>query len=263
MNNVRITKKAFNSITDYVRFNYIEPQYQLFGTRTKLEDLNPTIIEGNFDNYSQKSIIAIGNQELFNRTSIIELPELSDEVSYAFAIDFGNRKMAIDYKNCSYCFSPFATRIDGVEKTSSGTYLPILLNLPSGDRHCYNLHSRAYFSKFYYSDLSNVNYNMFTYWNPGLSEQDDNYYVKCGTSFNGLWHLQTRLLDKGYQLRLFGIHSSLDISSLTYSRDNLLWIFNHLEAITTTNTLTIGSTNLALLTDEDKKIATDKGWTLA
>jgi hypothetical protein len=32
---------------------------------------------------------------------------------------------------------------------------------------------------------------------------------------------------------------------------------------TTTKTLTIGSTNLAKLTDAEKKIATDKGWTLA
>jgi hypothetical protein len=32
---------------------------------------------------------------------------------------------------------------------------------------------------------------------------------------------------------------------------------------TTTKTLTIGSTNLAKLTDAEKKIATDKGWILA
>ena len=38
---------------------------------------------------------------------------------------------------------------------------------------------------------------------------------------------------------------------------------NRLHKTTTTKTLTLGSTLLAKLTDEDKKIATDKGWTLA
>ena len=47
------------------------------------------------------------------------------------------------------------------------------------------------------------------------------------------------------------------------SRDWILDIFNKLSTITTTKTLTLGATLLAKLTDEDKKIATDKGWTLA
>lgn len=38
---------------------------------------------------------------------------------------------------------------------------------------------------------------------------------------------------------------------------------NRLHKTTTTQTITLGSTLLAKLTDEDKKIATDKGWTLA
>ena len=48
-----------------------------------------------------------------------------------------------------------------------------------------------------------------------------------------------------------------------YDRESIVKVLNNLQSITTTQTLTLGSTLLAKLTDEDKKIATDKGWTLA
>ena len=48
------------------------------------------------------------------------------------------------------------------------------------------------------------------------------------------------------------------------TREGLTDFFtNGLKPVTTTQTVTLGSTLLAKLTDEDKKIATDKGWTLA
>ena len=50
-------------------------------------------------------------------------------------------------------------------------------------------------------------------------------------------------------------------SKLTH--DSIMVIINGLQTVTTTQTLTLGSTNLAKLTEADKKIATDKGWTLA
>ena len=40
-------------------------------------------------------------------------------------------------------------------------------------------------------------------------------------------------------------------------------VINGLQTVTSTKTLTLGSTNLAKLTDEEKQIATNKGWTLA
>ena len=57
---------------------------------------------------------------------------------------------------------------------------------------------------------------------------------------------------------------SLNLSyceNLTY--DSLMVVINGLQTITETQTLTLGSTNLAKLTEEEKQIATDKGWTLA
>lgn len=57
---------------------------------------------------------------------------------------------------------------------------------------------------------------------------------------------------------------ALDISASTlFERADLVTILNNLKTVTTTKTLTMGATNLAKLTDEDKLIATNKGWTLA
>ena len=65
-------------------------------------------------------------------------------------------------------------------------------------------------------------------------------------------------------IHMININANLDISSSTkFTREALLEIIGNLKAQTSgTKTLTMGATNLAKLTDEDKAIATNKGWTL-
>lgn len=46
------------------------------------------------------------------------------------------------------------------------------------------------------------------------------------------------------------------------THDSLMVVINGLQTVTTTQTLSLGETNLAKLTDAEKQIATDKGWTL-
>lgn len=67
------------------------------------------------------------------------------------------------------------------------------------------------------------------------------------------------------QIHMININANLDISSSTkFTREALLEIIGNLVAQTSgSKKLTMGATNLAKLTDADKKIATDKGWTLA
>ena len=61
-----------------------------------------------------------------------------------------------------------------------------------------------------------------------------------------------------------GMTVSFKISSSTkFEESDLVTILNNLATVTTTQTLTMGATNLAKLTDEEKAIATNKGWTLA
>ena len=47
------------------------------------------------------------------------------------------------------------------------------------------------------------------------------------------------------------------------THDSIMVVVNGLQTVTSKQTLKLGSTNLAKLTEADKKIATDKGWTLA
>lgn len=60
-----------------------------------------------------------------------------------------------------------------------------------------------------------------------------------------------------------GLKVSFDLSASThFERADLVTMLNNLGTPTTTQTLTIGSTNLAKLTEEDIAIATQKNWTL-
>ena len=57
---------------------------------------------------------------------------------------------------------------------------------------------------------------------------------------------------------------SFDISpSTAFEESDLVEIISNLDTVTTAQTLTMGTTNLAKLTDDEKKVATDKGWVLA
>ena len=65
-------------------------------------------------------------------------------------------------------------------------------------------------------------------------------------------------------IHLRNIKVSLSISDpKNLTRAAIVEVLNNLATVTSTQKLTMGSTNLAKLTDEDKAIATNKGWTLA
>ena len=80
------------------------------------------------------------------------------------------------------------------------------------------------------------------------------------TDFNWAFNSCTSLTE----FHMKHIKVSLNISDSTLlPREALLEIFGNLSRVNSTQELRIGSTNLAKLTDEDKAIATNKGWTLA
>ena len=65
-------------------------------------------------------------------------------------------------------------------------------------------------------------------------------------------------------IEMTGMKVSFKIDSSTkFTREALVVILNNLATVSTSQTLTMGATNLAKLTEEDKAIATNKGWTLA
>ena len=80
------------------------------------------------------------------------------------------------------------------------------------------------------------------------------------TSFNNAFYYCTSLT----AIHMTGMKANFDISySNNLTREALVEVLNNLATVTSTRRLTMGSTNLAKLTDEDKAIATNKGWTLA
>ena len=79
-------------------------------------------------------------------------------------------------------------------------------------------------------------------------------------NMNGMFYNCSNL--KSILMTNIGVN--LDISASTkFERTDLLVILNNLKTVTSATTLTMGATNLAKLTDEDKAIAINKGWTLA
>ena len=75
--------------------------------------------------------------------------------------------------------------------------------------------------------------------------------------FDGCFNLKTITGNPNFKVSL----SMSASNNLTH--DSIMVVINGLQTVTSTQTLTLGSTNLAKLTEADKKIATDKGWTLA
>ena len=67
------------------------------------------------------------------------------------------------------------------------------------------------------------------------------------------------------EIHMININANLDIHASTkFTREALLEIIGNLKAQTSgSKKLTMGENNLAKLTEEDKAIATNKGWTLA
>lgn len=60
-----------------------------------------------------------------------------------------------------------------------------------------------------------------------------------------------------------GWKRSFDVSQTALEHDALVELIGQLETVTTARTLTLGDDKLALLSDEEKLGATNKGWTLA
>lgn len=107
------------------------------------------------------------------------------------------------------------------------------------------------------SNVINMNY-MFSGCNqlisvPALDVSKVTSFYQC---FAACYNLKSILMTN--------IGADLDISNSTqFEREDLIVVLNNLKTVTSTKTLTMGATNLAKLTDEDKAIATNKGWTLA
>ena len=128
-------------------------------------------------------------------------------------------------------------------------------NMSSMFHYCYNLANVPLFDTKNVKNMASMFYNC-----QNLTTVPQFYTLKVTNMsymFKGCSSLEA--------IHMININANLDISASTkFTREALLEIIGNLKAQTSgSKKLTMGSTNLANLTDEDKAIATSKGWTLA
>lgn len=159
------------------------------------------------------------------------------------ALDYSNVITMIEtFKYCTNLTSPSLVNTSNVTNISEMFVgCSLLKNIPLFDTsavtniydmfyNCYNLISIPKL------DFSNVNQTV-------------------GDLFYGCSNLE--------EIHFTGLKVSFNISASTnFTEAALVEILNNLGTPTSSQTLTMGATNLAKLTDEEKAIATDKGWTL-
>lgn len=153
-------------------------------------------------------------------------------------------------------------------------------NLESAFVYCYSLNSLPLFNT---SKVTNMRYMLNGSSLQSLPLFDTSNVARLDTMMGSSSLLQSATLDlnsitsASYQGYLFNGCSNLEFLTLTnikwdlsisastkYSHDTLLGIINNLVDLTdqTAQTLTMGSTNLNKLSDEEKAIATNKNWVL-
>ena len=82
-----------------------------------------------------------------------------------------------------------------------------------------------------------------------------------GTNFTSMFHSCTNLTNLG---GFKGLKADLNLtSSKKLTHESLMNVINNLAEVNTNPTLSLGSENLAKLTDDEKTIAINKGWILA
>ena len=144
-----------------------------------------------------------------------------------------------------YCSSLTSVPLFGTSKVTNMRYM---------FNYCSSLTSVPLFDTSNVTDMSNMFYNC-----PSLTSVplfDTSKVTSMNEMFYNCSSLET--------IHMINIGANLDISSSTkFTREALLEIIGNLKTVTRTRKLTMGTTNLAKLTEEDKAIATNKGWTLA
>ena len=215
----------------------------------------------------------------------------------------GRLYKVIQVTSNEYAFEELITPVGSTTKTENGTYdvkeyAEVVVNVPSGGNTLKNLldaTKSGYYLFYEYkgtsvddliqpSDTENVtamnamfsncrNLTTIPLLNTSNVTTMHNMFFNCGklttvpalnvsnvVGTNNMFYNCTNLKS----ILMTNIGTDLDISASTkFERSDLVTILNNLKTVVSSKTLAMGATNLAKLTNEDKAIATNKGWTLA
>ena len=187
------------------------------------------------------------NVPLFDTSKVTKMDSMFKNCSFLSTVPLFNTSKVTDMSSMfHYCYNIANVPLFDTSKVTSMAYM------------FYNCQNLTTVPQFDTSKVTSMAY-MFT----GCSNLatvplfDTSNVTNMSSMFNVCFSLEA--------IHMININAHLKISDSTkFTREALLEIIGNLKAQTSgTKTLTMGSTNLAKLTDEDKKIATDKGWTLA
>ena len=278
---VRVTQKKyfFSSITDWVRWNYLDGKvdYTEGVNAFTLSELNATIVKVENDWQQVSAITAIGNTDLWAKCKVIIWQDsdiLDGTVSLNWQAPINDDKPRFICNRCNgnmiisskFAFSNYETNTTTL---NWGKRVPLMFSEGDNPMPCWGKSGlRSTYNGIVMPNIDSnhlgVNGNTNVYRDNQGSNMAD-VQIDCSTKGKFSIEIGVDNTNTGGIYKLWNIDRSCNIKLKDGNeREHYIWIFNNgLIPTTTTKTLNIGSTNLAKLTDEDKKIATDKGWTLA
>lgn len=253
----RLQKEYFATITDYVKFNYLKEYPEKV---VELSSLNVTKVKPTYrdDDYSTV-ITGIENLDKINGVIIRRTDLLEGTSCVTWGIQMTRPFLIFTFNGINLFNYNYISSAGVKWDTSLDTWMPYAGAIDFNTRiDIYNVLRDYPACKTYH--LPNLDLQSYT--NAGFgdgipSKQVNVPYIHTGFVSNNPYG----------KCMVKAIYANLDnsflIQGVSYTKQELMLIIETLQPTTTTKTLTVGSKNLALLTDEDKKIATDKGWTLA
>ena len=128
-----------------------------------------------------------------------------------------------------------------------------VINMSNMFNYCYTLQAIPLLDTSNVTSMSNMFYNCYSL--QAIPQLDTSKVTTMSYMFGKCYIL--------VKADITNMKVSFDLTNSTMlSQSELVKILNNLATVETTKTLTLSSTNLAKLTDEQKAIATAKGWTL-
>ena len=272
MKQPKFNKAHFKSPTYWVKWNYID--YKKLPTVTLSEDNIDVYYTST--NYGYLCAVILKLKNMPSGFKVIDIP---------FWLTINGEKVhpIIGFNDGTFALHP-------LHPSDSHSFRYVTNNVISND-----INNKPEYHQFKYTppiitdDMASFNrmftggnyedVNQYKYYGPILRTSES--WIDCDAMFHGnaqmvniprmnaincSWStMPFRYCSNVEYIGLYNVNTDLILSDCTkLSREELVRFFKQgLLNISTTKTLTIGSINLAKLTADDIKIATDKGWTLA
>ena len=252
----RLQKEYFNTITDYVNFNYL---HKYPDKVVELSSLNVTKVKSTYTDVGYSTVItAIENLDKVNGVIIRSTDLLEGTSVVTWGIQMERPFLIFTFRAANILNYNYIRNVGVTWDSNKITWFPYVGGIKPNSKGdlIHNMYRDfPQFNKGFYLPNLQVGHIGNSGFMPFRINQLNVPYIWTDTAgINGYGM---------YRMLWVDLNVSWKVLNYDYTRDELMIMITTLKPTTSTKTLTIGSTNLAKLTAEDIKIATDKGWTLA